>query len=143
MVSSAITEECFPQLKHPEEVIIESRRAKIDIKNVESIKAVEQAGEKKRRKKKKFDRSEERKQKEQAERAKREAEEKERLRKWEECWQKKFEAQEERDNVECCVGKDLCVKPRTQSNIWINVTQDRFLQEIHMSIKYACRIISM
>ena len=138
MISSVITEECVPQFKHPEEAINEPRGVKIDIKNVESIKAVEQAGEKRRRKKKKFDRSEERKRKEQAEKAKREAEEKERLRKWEECWQKKLAAQEERDNAECCVGKGLCVKPRTQSNIWINVTQDRSLQEIHMSIKCVC-----
>ncbi|KAK1121457.1 hypothetical protein K0M31_010258 [Melipona bicolor] len=133
IISSVITEECFPQLKHSKEAINEPQ---IDIKNVKSIKAIEQAGEKKRRKKKKFDRSKERKQKDQAEKAKREAEEKERLRKWEECWQKRSEAQEERDNAECCVGKGLCVKPRTQSNIWINVTQDRSLQEIHMSIKH-------
>ena len=97
---------------------------------------MEQTGEKKCKKRKKIDRSKENKQKDQAEKAKREAEEKERLRKWKECWEKKFQAQEERDNAECCVGKGLCVKPRTQSNIWINVTQDRSLQEIHMFIKY-------
>ena len=78
----------------------------------------------------------ERKKKIREEREKREEEEeKERLRKWEECWERKFQAQEERDHAECCVDKGFCLKPRTQSNIWINITQDRSLQEIHMAIK--------
>ncbi|XP_033350347.1 uncharacterized protein LOC117233835 [Bombus vosnesenskii] len=127
--------ETFPQLKRPEETISESCWEKINIGNVENLKTVEQAGKKKRTGKK-LHRPVEKTRMDQAGKAQREAEEKERLRKWEECWQKKFEAQEERDNAECCAGKDLCVKPRTQSNIWINVTKDRSLQEIHMFIKH-------
>lgn len=129
----AIKEETFPQLKR-KEAISEPCWEKIDIRNVESAKTVEQAGQKKKRKgKKKCDKQRERKRKE--EEKKREEEEKERLRKWEECWEKKFREQEERDDAECCVGKDLCVRPKTQSNIWINVNRDRSIQEIHMIIK--------
>ena len=130
----AIKGETFPQLKRPEETISEPCWEKINVGNVENLKTVEQAGKKKRTGKK-LHRPVEKTWMDQAGKAQREAEEKERLRKWEECWQRKFEAQEERDNAECCVGKNLCVKPRTQSNIWINVTKDRSLQEIHMFIK--------
>ncbi|OAD52145.1 hypothetical protein WN48_02975 [Eufriesea mexicana] len=129
----AIKEETFPKLKQ-KEAISEPCWEKINVKNVENIKTVEQVAEKKRRGKKKSDKHSERKRKEQSE--EREAEEKERLRKWEECWERNLKAQEERDDAECCIGKDLCVRPKTQSNIWINVTQDRSIQEIHMTIKH-------
>ncbi|CAL7935552.1 unnamed protein product [Xylocopa violacea] len=97
---------------------------------------MEQTGQKKGRRKKSR-RFKEREEKERAKRAaKREAENKERLRKWEECWERKYQAQEDRDYAECCVDKGLCMKPRTQSNIWINVTQDKSIQEIQMTLKH-------
>ncbi|CAK9797851.1 hypothetical protein ANTQUA_LOCUS1373 [Anthophora quadrimaculata] len=131
----AIEEEAFPQLKSPEVAISEHCYERIDVMNVENVKTVEQAGKKGKGKKRR--KSDEKKRKERERREKeREAEEKERLRKWEECWEKKFQAQEELDRVECCAAKGLCTKPRTQSNIWINVTKDRSIQEIHMAFKH-------
>lgn len=134
-ITPAIKEETFSQLKRPEEVIGEPCWERIDVKNGENAKTMERGDEKKKRKSKKVAKELERKRKDREEREKREEEEKERLRKWEECWERKFQAQQERDHAECCVDKGFCVKPRTQSNIWINITQDRSLQEIHMSIK--------
>lgn len=93
--------------------------------------------EKSKRRRKRSSKLKERKQKEARERAaKREAEAKERLRKWEECWDRKYQAQAEREHAECCIDKGYCLKPRTQSNIWINVTQDRSIQEIQMAFKH-------
>lgn len=130
-----IKEETFSQLKRAEEVIGEPCWERIDVKNGENAKTMERGDEKKKRKSKKVAKDLERKRKDREERERREAEEKERLRKWEECWERKYQVQEEREHAECCVDKGFCLKPRTQSNIWINITQDRSLQEIHMSIK--------
>ncbi|XP_076170352.1 uncharacterized protein LOC143148194 isoform X2 [Ptiloglossa arizonensis] len=69
--------------------------------------------------------------------------EQERLRNWEDSWKKKLREQEERDNAECCAAKGLCLKPRTQSNVWVNVTRDRSIQEIHMSFNRTKKIASI
>lgn len=140
-IKPAIKGETFSQLKRPEEVIGEPCWERIDVRNGENAKTMERGDEKKKRKSKKVAKELERKKKIREEREKREEEEeKERLRKWEECWERKFQAQEERDHAECCVDKGFCLKPRTQSNIWINITQDRSLQEIHMAIKKNTRM---
>ncbi|KAK2581909.1 hypothetical protein KPH14_002365 [Odynerus spinipes] len=69
--------------------------------------------------------------------ARQKAAEEERLRNWEEAWEKKLQAQEELDNLKCCMSKGLCLRPKTQSNIWIKVLQDktRNMQEVQMAIK--------
>ncbi|KOC67045.1 hypothetical protein WH47_11698 [Habropoda laboriosa] len=132
----AVEEEAFPQLKPPEVAISEHCWERIDVRDAEVVKIVEQAGKKgKGKKRKKSDQERKRKEREKRD-EEREAEEKERLRKWEECWERKFQAEEERDRAECCSAKGLCGKPRTQSNIWINVTKDRSIQEIHMAFKH-------
>ncbi|XP_043685367.1 uncharacterized protein LOC122637348 isoform X2 [Vespula pensylvanica] len=43
---------------------------------------------------------------------------KEKYHKWEKAWEKKFQAQDELDDYRCCLHKGLCLKPKTQSNIW-------------------------
>ncbi|KAF7379216.1 hypothetical protein HZH68_017061 [Vespula germanica] len=60
---------------------------------------------------------------------------KEKYHKWEKAWEKKFQAQDELDDYRCCLHKGLCLKPKTQSNIWVNVVEDKMTQELHMAIK--------
>ncbi|XP_046837339.1 uncharacterized protein LOC124432419 [Vespa crabro] len=55
--------------------------------------------------------------------------------KWEEAWEKKCQAQDELDDYRCRLHKGLCLKPKTQSNIWVNVIEDKMTQELHMAIK--------
>ncbi|XP_015183958.1 PREDICTED: uncharacterized protein LOC107070359 [Polistes dominula] len=62
--------------------------------------------------------------------------EEEQLHKWEEAWRQKVEAQEELDDYRCCLHKGLCLKPKTQSNIWINVIEDKMTQEVHIAFKH-------
>lgn len=125
-----VKEGSFTRLKRPE-VLVEPWE-RIDVENADDVTVKQQAGEKKGKRRRKLSKESKKKQKE---KAKREEEEKERLRQWEECWEKKLQEEEERDKVECCAPQGLCVKPRTQSNIWINVNRDRSIQEIHMTFK--------
>ncbi|XP_043502261.1 uncharacterized protein LOC122524196 [Polistes fuscatus] len=62
--------------------------------------------------------------------------EEEKLRKWEEAWRQKVQVQEELDDYRCCLHKGLCLKPKTQSNIWINVIEDKMTQEVHIAFKH-------
>lgn len=126
----------FAQSKAPEVIVNRQPWERKDVRNAGEVRTVQQAGQKGRRRRKQGGRAAERRRREQRERAlRREKDEQERLRKWEECWDKKITEQEERDRAECCAADGLCLKPRTQSNIWINVTRDRSLQEIHMTFK--------
>ncbi|XP_047370062.1 axoneme-associated protein mst101(2)-like [Vespa velutina] len=60
---------------------------------------------------------------------------KEKFDKWEEAWEKKCQEQDELDDYRCRLHKGLCLKPKTQSNIWVNVIEDKMTQELHMAIK--------
>ncbi|XP_046141822.1 uncharacterized protein LOC114872381 [Osmia bicornis bicornis] len=132
---TVVENETFPQLKRPEDVIKQPCWERMDV-NAEVARTVQHAGQKKGKRKRKSGGNKEKRRREREEKAaKRNAEEKERLRKWEECWEKEFEAEEERNKAECCKSDGLCLKPRTQSNIWINVVRDRSIQEIHMAFK--------
>ncbi|XP_015586042.1 uncharacterized protein LOC107263391 [Cephus cinctus] len=62
--------------------------------------------------------------------------EEERLRKWEEDWDKKLKAEEALEDKTCCMSKGLCLRPKTQSNIWINITEGKTLQDIQLYFKH-------
>ncbi|KAI4498179.1 hypothetical protein M0802_006665 [Mischocyttarus mexicanus] len=62
--------------------------------------------------------------------------EEEELNKWEEAWRQKIQEQEELDDYRCCLHKGLCLKPKTQSNIWVNVIEDKMTQEVHIAFKH-------
>ncbi|XP_053994784.1 uncharacterized protein LOC128885060 [Hylaeus volcanicus] len=151
-VSTAVGAETFAQLKRPEVIINQQPWERIDDGNADDVKMVQRAGKKNgkgtiksrpldtspcSRKRKRKQREREARAKLEAEKQKLKTEEEERLRKWEECWERKLREQEERDNVECCMAKGLCSKPRTRSNIWVNVSRDRSIQTIHMTFKHA------
>lgn len=60
---------------------------------------------------------------------------KEKFRKWEEDWEKKCQAQDELEDYRCRLHKGLCLRPKTQSNIWVNLIEDKMTQELHMAVK--------
>lgn len=128
----------FAQLSRQEAVINAEPWESIEVRNVDSLKVVGQAGGKETGARRKADRStEERKDEGKQAAGKRSLEEerKERESKWKESWERRLQKEEELEDATCCLGEGLCLKPRTQSNIWINVFQDRMIQEVQMTFK--------
>lgn len=96
----------------------------------------ERINEKKKKKKKKKSKKTLAKRTSEIEAKEKKACEEEKLHKWEEAWRQKVQVQEELDDYRCCLHKGLCLKPKTQSNIWINVIEDKMTQEVHIAFKH-------
>ena len=69
--------------------------------------------------------------------AKLKQQEQERQRKWIDDWDRKI-AEDERleDCKACCAPDRFFPKPRTQSNIWIQVNHEKSTQQVQMSFMY-------
>ncbi|KAG7202340.1 hypothetical protein KM043_018668 [Ampulex compressa] len=135
-LAKGIQEKHDLQLRKAEVIVNEEPTERTDIRKVDDLKVIQYAGKKSTGKKNPV-KNEEQKRKAGEERSeKREAEERERLRKWEENWEKRLQERENLDDLKCCKAEGLSLKPRTQSNIWINVVHDKLSQEVQMTFRH-------
>lgn len=61
--------------------------------------------------------------------------EEQRQRNWEECWKKKIEAEEALEDEAFCSTHGFYPKPKTQTNIWLQVSSGKFSQDVQMCFK--------
>ena len=125
------------EFKLPE--IIEEKRwtERIDVRDVElsELKIKEEAGKKGGNKKKGGKKEVKSGQTEENKDEKRKEEEEKRLREWEEAWNKKFEAKEAAEDKVFCEAHGFYPKPKTQTNLWIQVHHGKGSQDVQFCFK--------
>lgn len=106
--------------------------AKVDMKNVKIIKQTGKKGAKKKKKEKK----EMAKNEENNNALENRKKEKEiREKNWEECWYRKLQEQEEREDKAFCSIHGFYPKPKIQTNIWLQVTYGKLSQDVQLCFK--------
>ncbi|XP_012256334.1 uncharacterized protein LOC105686257 isoform X2 [Athalia rosae] len=137
-LASISNESKLPEILIDQKVDDDQISDRIDLNNVGTVTGLFQhAGKNKKGGKKANKDGKDKSKREREERAaKREKEEEERLKDWNSEWNKKLEAKEALNEVPCCSAKGLFPKPKTQSNIWIKVTQDKKIQDVQMAFMH-------
>lgn len=142
------------QLQLPEIIEKKESTRRIDVREVDfnDVKIIKQAGKKGTKKKEKKKNTKEMKEKEKKiekkesnnneeeknddnNAEKREKEREIREKNWEECWNKKLEEQEAREDEAFCSMHGFYPKPKTQTNIWLQVTYGKLLQDVQLCFK--------
>lgn len=126
------------ELKFPE--IIEEKRfpeRRIDIRQVDlsDMKIKEEAGKKGGNKKKGEKTKDEKGESEESKDGNRKEEEEKRRREWENAWNKKLEAEEAVDDEAFCEAHGFYPKPKTQTNLWIQMHQGKGCQDVQFCFK--------
>ncbi|XP_043465116.1 uncharacterized protein DDB_G0279979-like [Leptopilina heterotoma] len=135
------------QLQLPEIIEKKESTRRIDVRDVDfnDVKIIKQAGKKgtkkkeKKKEKKKIEKKEsdnnEQEKNDDNNAEKREKEREIREKNWEECWNKKLEEKEAREDEAFCSIHGFYPKPKTQTNIWLQVTYGKLLQDVQLCFK--------
>ena len=122
------------ELKIPKMIEEKSWTEKVDVRDVdiEDLKLIEEAGKKRGNKRKGGEKNDKSKSNEANNDQKRKEEEEKEQREWEEAWNKKLRAEEALVDKTFCKAHGFYPKPKTQSNIWIQVTQAKGFQDVQL-----------